>query len=120
MSSLLCSKPLGAAGEWHPETGGLNSNDSSKQIQLAIENVDIVLKTEGLCGREDVYFLGSYHCDICTIWELTAEALKKRTPGHRPVWNAVAVPHPAFPSMLIELEVDAKRQEFIFKRVENA
>ncbi|KAF5575538.1 hypothetical protein FPCIR_13114 [Fusarium pseudocircinatum] len=98
-------------GGWHPETGALDANDSNKQVQLAMENVDIVLKNAGLRGWEDVYLLRSCHCDIRSSWEPTAEALKKRIPGHRPVWTAVAVPHLAFPSMLIELEVEAKRQQ---------
>ncbi|KAH6612177.1 Endoribonuclease L-PSP/chorismate mutase-like protein [Boeremia exigua] len=98
-------------GGWDPESGALDANDTIKQIRLAMENVDIVLKAAGLRGWEDVYLLRSYHCDIRTSWEPTVEALKTRIPGHRPVWTAVAVPHLAFPAMLIELEVEAKRQD---------
>ncbi|KAI8210360.1 RutC family protein [Colletotrichum sp. SAR 10_76] len=98
-------------GGWDPEHGTLDANDSKKQVALAMENVDIVLKAAGLRGWEDVYSLRSYHCDIRTSWEQTAEALKKRIPNHRPIWTAVAVPHLAFPAMLIELEVEARRQE---------
>ncbi|KAM3528100.1 hypothetical protein MY4038_006058 [Beauveria bassiana] len=97
-------------GGWHPETGALDATDSSKQVALAMENVDIVLKNAGLRGWEDVYLLRSYHCDITASWEPTAEALRKRIPGHRPIWTAVGVPRLAFPEMLIELEVEAKRQ----------
>ncbi|CEI63320.1 unnamed protein product [Fusarium venenatum] len=70
-----------------------------------------VLKNVGLRGWEDIYLLHSYHCDIRSSWEPTAEALKNRIPGHRHVWTAVTVPHLAFPSMLIELEVEVKRQQ---------
>ncbi|WQF76732.1 Putative RutC-like superfamily protein [Colletotrichum destructivum] len=66
------------------KTGALNANDSDKQVQLAIENVGIVLKAAGPRGWDDVYLLRSYHRDIRTSWEPTAEALKKRIPGHRP------------------------------------
>ncbi|TQN65436.1 hypothetical protein CSHISOI_10002, partial [Colletotrichum shisoi] len=45
-----CSGP----GGWHPETAALDANDSDKQVQLAIENVDIVLKAAGLRGWDDV------------------------------------------------------------------
>ncbi|KAL0938330.1 endoribonuclease l-psp protein [Colletotrichum truncatum] len=97
-------------GGWDPQSGALDATDSDKQIRLAMENVDLVLKAAGLRGWEDVYLLRSYHCDVRTSWEPAAEALKKRIPGHRPVWTAVAVPQLAFPGMLIELEVEAKRQ----------
>ncbi|KAF6800355.1 endoribonuclease l-psp protein [Colletotrichum musicola] len=97
-------------GGWDPESGALDVNDSDKQVKLAMENVDIVLKAAGLRGWEDVYLLRSYHCDLRTSWNPTAKALKERIPGHRPVWTAIAVPHLAFPGMLIELEVEAKRQ----------
>ena len=97
-------------GGWDPESGAVDANDSDQQIRLAMENVDIGLKAAGLRGWEDVYLLRSYHCDIRTSFGPTAEALKKRIPGHRPVWTAVAVPQLAAPGMLIELEVEAKRQ----------
>lgn len=98
-------------GGWDTNSGDIDANDSTKQVDLAIQNVDLILKAAGLRGWEDVYLLRSYHTDIRTTWEPTAEALKKRIPNHKPVWTAVAVPHLAFPTMLIELEVEAKRQE---------
>ncbi|KAJ4357328.1 uncharacterized protein N0V89_001903 [Didymosphaeria variabile] len=97
-------------GGWDPESGDLDANDPIKQVELAMKNVDVVLQAAGLRGWEDVYLLRSYHCDIRSTWQPTVEALKKRIPGHRPVWTAVAVPHLAFPAMQIELEVEAKRQ----------
>ncbi|KAL6907322.1 Endoribonuclease L-PSP/chorismate mutase-like protein [Trichoderma evansii] len=72
-------------GGWDPDTGDLDSNDSDKQVQLAIENVDRVLRESGLRGWEDVYLLRSYHVDIRTSWEPTVRALKERIPSHRPV-----------------------------------
>ncbi|KAJ4153665.1 hypothetical protein LMH87_010145 [Akanthomyces muscarius] len=96
-------------GGWDPETGALDANDSDNQIELAMKNVDVVLKAAGLRGWEDVYLLRSYHCDIRTSWAPTAEALRQRIPGHRPVWTAIGVANLAFPAMLIELEVEARR-----------
>ena len=98
-------------GGWDPNSEDNDANDSIKQVDLAIQNVDLILKAAGLRGWDDVYLLRSYHTDILTTWEPTAEALKKRIPNHKPVWMAVAVPHLAFPAMLIELEVEAKRRE---------
>ncbi|KAJ4319538.1 hypothetical protein N0V94_003873 [Neodidymelliopsis sp. IMI 364377] len=98
-------------GGWNPQSGELDATDSPKQVQLAIENVDLILKEAGLRGWEDVYLLRSYHTDIGSTWELAAEALKRRIPSHRPVWTAVGVASLAFPAMLIELDVEAKRQE---------
>lgn len=98
-------------GGWEPESGDIDANDSTKQVQLAIENVDLVLRAAGLRGWEDVYLLRSYHTDIRTTWDPIVEALKRRIPNHKPVWTAIAVPHLAFPTMLIELEVEAKRHD---------
>ncbi|GKT53972.1 endoribonuclease L-PSP [Colletotrichum tofieldiae] len=98
-------------GGWEPQTGALDANDIEKQVQLALENVDIVLKAAGLRGWEDVYLLRSYHCDIRSSFDLTVEALRKRIPDHRPIWTSIAVPHLAVSGMLIELEVEAKRHE---------
>lgn len=136
MSSLKYSNPPGAAekhsdlchfsqtvdlgngtikcagqGGWHPETGAIDANDMEGQVRLAFENVDLILKAAGLRGWEDVYLVRSYHCDIRTSFQPVVDALKRRIPGHRPVWTALAVPHLAFPGMLIEIEVEAKRQE---------
>lgn len=97
-------------GGWDPETGALDANDTKRQVELAIENVDIVLKAAGLRGWEDVYSLRSYSCDIRASFDFIVQGLKARIPDHRPIWTAIAVPHLALPGMLIELEVEAKRQ----------
>jgi enamine deaminase RidA (YjgF/YER057c/UK114 family) len=97
-------------GGWDPTTGALDANNSDEQIAIAMKNVDLVLKAAGLRGWEDVYHLRSYHTDIRSSWDPLVKALKERIPGHRPCWTAVAVPHLAFPQMLIELEVEAIKQ----------
>lgn len=60
-------------------------------MELAIKNVDVVLKAAGLRAWEVVYLLSSYHCGIRTSWEPTAEASKKRIPSHRAVRTAIGV-----------------------------
>lgn len=97
-------------GGWDSITGALDANNSDEQIAIAMKNVDLVLKAAGLRGWEDVYHLRSYHTDIRSSWDPLVKALKERIPGHRPCWTAVAVPHLAFPQMLIELEVEAIKQ----------
>lgn len=98
-------------GGWNFETGELDADDSTNQVQLAFENVDNILQAAGLRGWEDVYLVRSYHTDIQKTFELVIEALKKRIPDHKPVWTSIAVPHLALPKMLIEIEVEAKRQD---------
>ncbi|KAF7595817.1 hypothetical protein BBP40_004629 [Aspergillus hancockii] len=93
-------------GGW-TETGALDANDIKGQVDLAFENVDRVLRECGLCGWEDVYSVRSYHVDMASSFDYVVEKLKKRIPGHRPIWTSIAVPRLAFPQMLIELEVEA-------------
>ncbi|KAF4546197.1 Het domain protein [Lasiodiplodia theobromae] len=94
-------------GGWD-KTGALDANDIPRQVELAFENVDRVLQAAGLRGWEDVYSVRSYHVvDIGLSYDKTVEMLKKRIPGHRPIWTAIAVPALAFPQMKIEIEVEA-------------
>ena len=85
--------------------------DSDTQVQHAFDNVDTQLRAAGFRGWEDVYSLRSYHVDIDASWQKCVEVLKGRIPGHRPIWTAVGVAKLAFPPMLIELEVEAIKQE---------
>ncbi|KAF3040686.1 hypothetical protein E8E12_004927 [Didymella heteroderae] len=98
-------------GGWIFETGELDANDSTKQVQLAVKNVDNILQAAGLRGWEDVYMVRTYHTDIRTTFQAVVDALKERIPNHKPVWTCIAVPHLALPAMLIEIEVEAKRQD---------
>ncbi|GLB07718.1 hypothetical protein AtubIFM57258_003080 [Aspergillus tubingensis] len=93
-------------GGW-TQSGDLDATDVRKQVDLAFENVDRVLQAVGLQGWEDVYLIRSYHVDMGASFDYVVEKLKKRIPGHRPVWTSIAVPRLAFPSMLIEIEVEA-------------
>ncbi|OOF91494.1 hypothetical protein ASPCADRAFT_9422 [Aspergillus carbonarius ITEM 5010] len=93
-------------GGW-TETGELDSDDIQRQVDLAFKNVDRVLQACGLRGWEDVYAVRSYHVDMDSSYDIVVEKLKKRIPGHRPIWTALAVPKLAFPPMLIEIEVEA-------------
>lgn len=93
-------------GGW-TNAGELDANDVKRQVELAFENVDRVLQAAGLRGWEDVYLLRSYHVDMGSSYDYVVNSLKARIPDHRPVWTAIAVPRLAFPTMLIELEVEA-------------
>ncbi|KAH7118326.1 Endoribonuclease L-PSP/chorismate mutase-like protein [Dactylonectria macrodidyma] len=92
-------------GGW-TTTGDL-TDDVERQVDLAFENVDRVLQAVGLRGWEDVYLLRSYSVNIETDFNIIVDRLKKRIPGHRPVWTAIGVPKLAFPQMMVELEVEA-------------
>ncbi|PLB52133.1 YjgF-like protein [Aspergillus steynii IBT 23096] len=95
-------------GGW-TSTGELDANDVQGQVLRAFENVDRVLQAAGLRGWEDVYLVRSYHVDMGASYDFVVEGLKRRIPGHRPVWTAVAVPRLAFLPMMIEIEVEALR-----------
>lgn len=77
------------------------------QVDLAFDNIDIVLRAAGLKGWEDVYHVRSYHTDLSVSFDLMVRKLKERIPGHRPVWTAIGVKELAFPAMKIEIEVEA-------------
>lgn len=87
--------------------GEVDPYDIRGQVNLAFDNVDRVLQAAGLRGWEDVYSVRSYHVGMDQSYNYVAAKLRKRIPGHRPIWTAVAVPRLAFPEMRIELEVEA-------------
>ncbi|KAH6673501.1 Endoribonuclease L-PSP/chorismate mutase-like protein [Halenospora varia] len=93
-------------GGWD-STGAMDDTNTELQVKLAFENVDKVLQATGLRGWEDVYSVRSYHVDIGKSFPIVVEMLKKRIPGHRPIWTSIGVPKLAFPEMLIEIEVEA-------------
>ncbi|OJJ96425.1 hypothetical protein ASPACDRAFT_1859115 [Aspergillus aculeatus ATCC 16872] len=97
-------------GGW-TNSGDLDASDTRKQIDLAFENVDKVLQATGLKGWEDVYLVRTYHVDMGASYDYLVEKLKKRIPGHRPVWTAISVPRLAFPEILIEVEVEAFKNQ---------
>ncbi|KAL5339129.1 Endoribonuclease L-PSP/chorismate mutase-like protein [Aspergillus crustosus] len=99
---------LAGQGGW-TNAGELDANNIRGQVDLAFENVDRVLQAAGLKGWEDVYLVRSYHVEMESSFEYVVEKLKKRIPGHRPVWTSIAVPRLAFPDMKIEIEVEAIR-----------
>ncbi|GFF58612.1 rutC family protein YjgH [Aspergillus udagawae] len=93
-------------GGW-TSSGDLDTDDVRRQVDLAFQNIDRVLQAAGLKEWEDVYLIRSYHVDMESSYDYVVEKLKKRIPGHRPVWTAIAIPRLAFPPMLIEIEVEA-------------
>jgi enamine deaminase RidA (YjgF/YER057c/UK114 family) len=58
-----------------------------------------------------VYLLRSYQLDIGSQWDYLVEKLKKRIPGHRPLWTALVVAQLALPAIPVELEVEAFKHE---------
>ncbi|POS70935.1 endoribonuclease L-psp family protein [Diaporthe helianthi] len=87
--------------------GEVDPYDIRGQVNLAFDNVDRVLQAAGLRGWEDVYSVRSYHVGMDSSYNYVSAKLRKRIPGHRPIWTALAVPRLAFPEMMIELEVEA-------------
>lgn len=92
--------------------GGWTNNrdipmDNKQQIINAFDNVERVLQAAGLKGWEDVYSIRSYHVDIASTFQLMVDILKERCPKHKPIWTSIGVTRLAFPSMLIEIEVEA-------------
>lgn len=97
------------AGQGGWDNNGNLEVDEENQVTLAFENVDRVLQAAGLRGWEDVYSVRSYHVNIGASFEPMVKKLRERIPGHRPIWTCIGVPALAFPKMLIEIEVEAKR-----------
>ena len=96
-------------GGWG-NTGYCDAHNIKLQVDNAFDNVDRVLQAVGLRGWEDVYSVRSYHVDINESFPLVFEKLKRRLPGHRPIWTSIAVPTLAFPPMKIEIEVETFRE----------
>ncbi|KAF4966607.1 hypothetical protein FSARC_5727 [Fusarium sarcochroum] len=97
---------ISGQGGWNEK--GEISSDPKQEVEQAIQNVDEALKTAGLRGWEDVYYVRSYHTDIDTTLPLVVEALKKRVPGNPSGATVVGVARLALPAMKLEIEVDAK------------
>ncbi|CAE6475363.1 unnamed protein product [Rhizoctonia solani] len=85
----------------------ISTTDDKRQIDLAFESVDRVLRTVGLGGWEDVYSVRSYHLDLPGTVEYFAEKMKQRIPGHCPLWTCVGVTVLGDPLMRVEIEVEA-------------
>ena len=62
-------------------------------------------------AEKQVYLLRSYQTDIDAHWNYLIETLKRRVPGHRPLWTALGVARLALPEMSVELEVEAIKHE---------
>ncbi|TQV97046.1 endoribonuclease l-PSP domain-containing protein [Cordyceps javanica] len=97
-------------GGWD-ENGKVPTGDAAKQIEYAFKNVDQLLQAAGLRGWEDVIAVRSYHVGVSNTLDLYVSYLKKRIPCHRPTSTVIGVSELAQPGMLIELEVEAKKQK---------
>ncbi|KAH7318867.1 Endoribonuclease L-PSP/chorismate mutase-like protein [Rhizoctonia solani] len=95
-------------GGWN-EDNVIESMDDKRQIDLAFESVDRVLRTVGLRGWEDVYSVRSYHLDLPGTVEYFSQKFKERIPGHCPLWTCVGVTVLGDPAMRVEIEVEAYR-----------
>ncbi|KAF2705931.1 YjgF-like protein [Pleomassaria siparia CBS 279.74] len=96
---------LAGQGGW--DASGKLEADEEKQVALAFENIERVLKTAGLKGWENVYSIRSYHINIDQSFQHVVKLLKEKFGSHRPVWTCVGVKALAFPDMLVEIEVEA-------------
>ncbi|CAE6457636.1 unnamed protein product [Rhizoctonia solani] len=95
-------------GGWD-QNNNIDPTNDKRQIDLAFDNVDRVLRNVGLRGWEDVYLVRSYHLDLPGTVEYVSEKFKQRIPGHCPLWTCVGVTVLGDPAMRVEIEVEAYR-----------
>jgi len=74
------------------------------------QNVDRLLRANGLRGWEDVYSIRSYHVDASQSFQPMVDLLKERLGhSHRPIWTVLGVKELALPAMKVEIEVEAHK-----------
>jgi enamine deaminase RidA (YjgF/YER057c/UK114 family) len=101
---------LSGQGGWDSERQ-CDKSDPKKQVDIAMLNVERVLKEAGLRGWQDVYCVRSYHVgDFGSTFNPLIDALKSYCPDHRPIWTSLGVAGLADPNMMIEIEVEATKQ----------
>ncbi|KAK4498674.1 hypothetical protein PRZ48_009184 [Zasmidium cellare] len=115
---------LSGQGGWTRD-GQIDAQDWKGQIERAFDNIEVVLKTAGLSGLDDVgrpeesdqvcadelqiYLIRSYLTDMESHFGYLTEVMKKRL-AHRPVYTALSVPKLGAPGMVVEIEVEAYRK----------
>ncbi|KAF5131324.1 hypothetical protein E5D57_007679 [Metarhizium anisopliae] len=96
-------------GGWDAD-GNVPADNAAQQVDNTFANIDRLLQSAGLRGWEDVLSVRSYHVSMSKTLDLYIARLRQRIPCHRPVSTVLGVPELADARMLIELEVEAKKQ----------
>ncbi|CAG8955458.1 hypothetical protein HYFRA_00010324 [Hymenoscyphus fraxineus] len=97
---------VAAQGGWD-NNGKIDEKNIMLQVDLAFDNIDAILRSQGLKGWEDVFAVRSFHTDLSVSFDLIVRKLKERIPGHKPIWTATGVKELAFPGMKVSIEVEA-------------
>ncbi|KAF2850213.1 YjgF-like protein [Plenodomus tracheiphilus IPT5] len=97
---------ISGQGGW--DTDGNMASGASKQVELALENVERALQSaDRSLSWRNVYAIRSYHTNIDESAELCIEGWRRLMPGHRPVWTCVEITKLGIEGMQIEIEVEA-------------
>lgn len=78
-----------------------------EEVANAFKNVDLALKAAGGKGWSSVCRVISYSTDIPAQNEYIIANIQRWCPNHKPVWTELGIAHLAFPSMHIEIKVEA-------------
>jgi len=100
---LVCAGQTSVDGEGQPQHPG----DMGKQVSLAVENLEAVLKGAGMT-LANVVRLNIYTTDVEAFFQ-SFDALASRTAaaGVRPPGTLLGVARLAFPELMVELEATA-------------
>lgn len=97
---------ISGQGGWDAE--GNMASGASKQVQLALGNVERALRAADCkLSWKNVYAIRSYHTNIDESAEFCIEGWQRVMPRHRPVWTCVGVTKLGIEGMEIEIEVEA-------------
>jgi enamine deaminase RidA (YjgF/YER057c/UK114 family) len=93
-------------GGWDAE--GNVASSPSKQVELALENVDKALKAaDSNLSWKNVYAVRSYHTNIDETADMIIDGFKRLMPDHRPIFTCVEISKLGIEGMVIEIEVEA-------------
>ncbi|KAH7095526.1 endoribonuclease L-PSP [Paraphoma chrysanthemicola] len=97
---------ISGQGGWDAQ--GDIASTASRQVELALENVEKALKAadESLSWK-NVYAIRSYHTNIEESADLCIEGWRRVMPNHRPVWTCVEITKLGIEGMQVEIEVEA-------------
>jgi enamine deaminase RidA (YjgF/YER057c/UK114 family) len=97
---------ISGQGGW--DSDGNIALSATKQVELALDNVDRALKAaDSSLSWRNVYAIRSYHTNIDESAELVIEGWRRVMPQHRPVWTCVEISKLGIEGMQIEIEVEA-------------
>lgn len=106
---------LSSTGGWDPTltkeqidiNNPVTARDLEEEVANAFKNVEKALKKAGGKGWSQVFRIVTYSTDISAQNEFLMANIQKWCPDHKPVWTELGVAHLAFPSMHVEIDVEA-------------